>query len=185
MSCSSTNGTCQTQEMDVRIGTQTNTRFTRGGQMKSASNIQTLNIWTDGSVIDNSTGIGYELRARGTTVSKGYNKLTNCQNSAQAELHAIIEALEEAHRYPSVCSIHVYTDFDTIPKLLEGHSSPRENDIEKLVSKAKTLYNKFDHQSIQHTPRNNNTNAHDLAGKGHRLTINEGPKIRRELQLSD
>jgi ribonuclease HI len=167
--------------MAVRIDTQ----FTEVGEMKSASDIQTLNIWTDGSVMDNSTGIGYELRARGTTVSKGYNKLTQCEDSAQAELHAIIEALEEAHRYPSVCSIHVHTDFDTIPKLLEGHSSPRENDIEKLVAKAKTLYNKFDHQSIQHTPRNNNTSAHDLAGKGHRLSLNEGPKIRRELQLSD
>lgn len=153
--------------------------------MKSASDIQTLNIWADGSVMEDSTGIGYELRARGTTVSKGYNKLTGCEDSAQAELHAIIEALEEANRYPSVCSIHVHTDFDTIPKFLEGHSSPRKNEIKELVSKAKKLYNQFNYQSIQHTPRDNNNSAHDLAGRGHRLSLNEGPKIRRELQLSD
>jgi ribonuclease HI len=153
--------------------------------MKSASDIQSLSIWTDGSVLENSSSVGYEIRARGKTVSKGYDKLEDCDSSSHAEVHAVIFALKEANRYPNVCSVHLHTDYDTVEKMLEGEAKPSDIEMRSLFKEAKRLYESFEHQSVQYTDRQNNTTAHDLAHRGHSLSETEPPKLRRSIRLSD
>lgn len=156
--------------------------------MTSAPEITSLSIWTDGSVVDESAGIGYEIRAHGDKVSWFYNSVPECESSTQAEIHAIVASLKEANRFPNVDCVYVYTDSQSACHMIDPdeRASANQKDIRDLVATAQRMMDDFEFANIIHKGREyNEDKAHDLANRAHRLSQTEGPKLRRSIKLSD
>ena len=92
------------------------------------------------------------------SISQGIGRATN----NQAEYRAVIAALERATKLGASWA-DIYLDSELIVKQLNGQYRVRNLALKPLYHKLKQLQSRLEGFTITHIPRNENSEAHNLA----------------------
>ena len=120
-------------------------------------------LYTDGSSLGNPgpAGAGFVLEGPGDSVVKRAIPLGETTVGV-AEYRALIAGLSEATAR-GVRRIHVYSDSEFMCRQLQGQYKVRSANIRPLYEWTCKLIGQFDECQIEHTPRETNQRADDLA----------------------
>lgn len=92
------------------------------------------------------------------SISQGIGRATN----NQAEYRAVIAALERATKL-GASRADIYLDSELIVKQLNGQYRVKNQSLKPLYHKLKQLQSRLEGFTITHIPRNENSEAHNLA----------------------
>jgi len=92
------------------------------------------------------------------SISQGIGRATN----NQAEYRAVIAALERATKLGASWA-DIYLDSELIVKQLNGQYRVKNQSLKPLYHRAKQLQSQLEGFTITHIPRNENSEAHNLA----------------------
>lgn len=124
----------------------------------------TIIIECDGSYkrFKDIAAIGYILKKRDDTkIEKHHTEAKPATTSTETEAYACLQALRAARKYnPSF--IILYSDCQpVIKKITNGKTKGLKEVYLQILNELQQIK----HVSVNHTPRENNTDAHDLAHK--------------------
>jgi ribonuclease HI len=125
-----------------------------------------LTIYVDGASRGNPgpAAIGVVIKdEKGTTTSKLSYYIGRKTNN-QAEYTALIMALQEATRL-GVDQVCINTDSQLMAEQINGNYRVRNAHIRPLFDKAMQLLKAFQRYSVDHIPRESNSEADDLANE--------------------
>lgn len=147
--------------------------------MLHSSEPNTWQLWFDGSALPNpgKIGIGILLVAPdGQRLEQAATpNLHGCNN--QAELHALIAGLEQAH-YGGATRLLVRGDSDVAISHVKGTSSTQVASLVPLIERARDLLTHFEHVELQWVPRHRNTEADGLCRQALGLPQKPANRIR-------
>jgi ribonuclease HI len=118
-------------------------------------------VYVDASRDDYVAGLGYTITSDKTISGSKY--LEGHYTSMEAEFHALVEAVRIASQQcenREYCE--VYTDCEPLVRKICGGKETRA-DWEQYRQSAHWLLNKFDSWNVNHTSRERNEDAHNLA----------------------
>src|SRR5579862_3396296 len=121
-------------------------------------------------------GIGVVLRGSGQTVR--ISKTLGRRDNNMAEYLALLEALQYAESI-NATKLHVYSDSDVVVRQMDGRYRCRSPRLHSLNFVCRKLARSLDF-SIEHISRDQNTEAHGLAGKLSKLPITAREEISPE-----
>ena len=126
-------------------------------------NKNTVEIYIDGAARGNpgESGIGVFIKETQDSIREVKRYLGTKTNN-QAEYTALITALESAEDL-SGRTIRIYTDSMLVANQMNGLWKVKHPEIIPLNNQAKTLFKNFKDISIQHIPREQNSEADRLA----------------------
>ncbi len=125
-----------------------------------------VTIYTDGAARGNPgpAGIGVVIKSEKNVILEVADYIGKTTNNI-AEYMALIRGLEEAidlgHK-----SVEVYADSELLVKQVSGEYKVKNEGLLPLYLHLKSLIKKFNHFSLNHTPREANIHADKLANKG-------------------
>ena len=125
-----------------------------------------LKIFIDGAARGNpgDAGIGVIIRDDKKVISRISAYLGKTTNNI-AEYMALIRALEEALLLGSE-HVNITSDSELLVKQVQGEYKVKNEGLQPLYHHLKSLIKKFKHFGIQHTYRESNKEADQLANKG-------------------
>jgi ribonuclease HI len=125
-----------------------------------------LTIYVDGASRGNPgpAAVGVVIKdEKGVTVLKLSYSIGRATNN-QAEYTALITSLEEAGKL-GADQVYINTDSQLMAEQICGHYRVRNAHIRPLFDKAMQLLTAFQHYSIDHIPRERNSEADALANQ--------------------
>ena len=125
-----------------------------------------VQIFTDGAARGNPgpAGIGVVIKSEKETLLEVSDYIGKTTNNV-AEYMALIRGLEEALDMGNK-SVEVYSDSELVVKQLNGEYKVKNEGLVPLYLHTRSLIKKFNHFSINHTVREENKHADELANKG-------------------
>lgn len=122
-----------------------------------------VEIFIDGAARGNpgESGIGILIRETQNN-SHEIKKYLGTSTNNQAEYRALITALESAQHLKDR-TIKIFTDSLLVANQINGVWKVKHSEIIPLNKKAKTLFKNYENISIQHIPREQNSEADRLA----------------------
>lgn len=95
-----------------------------------------IKIYTDATVKNNQTGIGYVIYYNDSIINKVYKTIDEWRIS-QAELKAIIDSIIKVKNKYNPNNIKVFTDNHSIVDIYKGYGKPREDTMQGLLWRLK------------------------------------------------
>lgn len=133
---------------------------------------RTAKLHADGGARGNPgpAGIGVVLKDDSDAVigeiARGIGEATN----NVAEYSALIAGLELALEH-GITDLDVYMDSELVVSQLKGEWKIKNDRLRVLAVRARSLLNRFEQASIQHVPREMNSDADRLANQGMDLAL--------------
>ena len=125
-----------------------------------------VQIFSDGAARGNPgpAGIGIVIKNDEEILLEVSDYIGKTTNNV-AEYIALIRGLEEALDMGNK-SVEVYSDSELMVKQLNGEYKVKNEGLVPLYLHTRSLIKKFNHFSISHTVRDENTHADELANQG-------------------
>jgi ribonuclease HI len=126
--------------------------------------VKRLIIYTDGASLGNPglAAIGATVKdGQGRLVARVSRRIGQATNN-QAEYRAIIAALEEATRL-GAAEVDIKSDSDLVVKQINGRYRVKKATLRPLYQKVVQLIGSLEGFTITHVPREQNTEADNLA----------------------
>lgn len=90
------------------------------------------------------------------------------QKSTHAESAAAMVAVQQVRRLLDLSYLVLYSDCQPVVRKLSGECPPRNN---PFIRPTRAKLDAFEFLTVKHIPRENNTDAHQLASNGSRPTL--------------
>ena len=131
--------------------------------MKRLENNDSLKLFVDGAadLHTKTAGIGGVFYRNNNELFSFSEFIGNATNN-EAEYKALIKGLEESHNL-NVTKIEIFADSELIVKQINGEYKVKNERMQKLYSKAISLFTKFNSWSLTHIPREKNSVADKLS----------------------
>jgi len=129
-----------------------------------------IKLFVDGAsdLHTKTAGIGGVFFRNGDELFSFSEFIGNATNN-EAEYGALIRGLEESLKL-KILDIDIFADSELVVKQINGEYKVKNERMQKLHSKAISLFSKFNSWSLAHIPREKNTIADKLSKEGMRGT---------------